>query len=145
TLSLDDGPRALEYLMFCWSEKTLEGLHVPQPKLEDARQRTEERRKSLGLDDKSQDRSDTTDAAEISRLAKLPLFDYDRERKAAAERLGVRAPTLDLVVRNEQARLGLNADGDGLQGSAVTFEDIDPWPEPVDGVELLNEVATTIR
>src|SRR5215831_5283987 len=145
TLKPEDGIDALEYILFSWSEKTLEGLHVPPRDLEEARRRTGERRKSLDLDGGPQSSGDAADNAEISRLAKLSLFDYDRERKAAAERLGVRAPTLDLVVRNEQARLGLDAGDDGLQGTAVTCEDIDPWPEPVDGVELLNELATTIR
>lgn len=34
-------------------------------------------------------------ALEIARLAKLRLADHERERKAAGEKLGVRAPILD--------------------------------------------------
>lgn len=30
-----------------------------------------------------------------------------------------------------------------LQGAALTFDDPDPWPEPVDGAELLDELAET--
>jgi putative DNA primase/helicase len=49
-------------------------------------------------------------------------------------------------VQAERERLGLSDDDDGkLQGSAVSFEEIEPWPEPVNGAALLDEIATTVR
>ena len=87
-----------------------------------------------------------TDAdIEITRLAKLSLLEYDQQRKAAAEKLDVRASILDRLVAAERARLGLAGGDDGLQGSAVTFEEIEPWPEPVNGAQLLNDIASAIR
>jgi hypothetical protein len=40
----------------------------------------------------------TTDAAMIARLAALPHIEYDRQREAAAEKLGCRVGTLDAQV-----------------------------------------------
>ena len=31
------------------------------------------------------------------------------------------------------------------QGHAIAFPEPEPWPEPVDGAALLDEIATTIR
>ena len=42
--------------------------------------------------------------AEIARLAKLSVVQYDRERKAAAEKLKVRPATLDKLRSNERAK-----------------------------------------
>src|SRR5262245_27745064 len=81
--------------------------------------------------------------AEITRLAKLSLVVYEQKRKAAAEKLDVRASILDKLVQAERERQGLK--DDGKQGTTVTFEDIEPWPEPVDGAKLLDDLATTIR
>jgi hypothetical protein len=39
------------------------------------------------------------DAAELERLARMAPFDYERARKAAGERLGVRASLLDVMVK----------------------------------------------
>jgi Protein of unknown function (DUF3631) len=83
--------------------------------------------------------------AEISRLAKLKALEYEQQRKAAAEKLDIRASILDRLVRDERARLGLDGGDDGLQGSAVSFEEIEPWPEPVNGGKLLDDIATAIR
>jgi putative DNA primase/helicase len=86
-----------------------------------------------------------TDAdVEITRLAKLSVLEYEQQRKEAADKLDVRASILDRLVRDERVRLGLDGD-DKLQGSAVSFEEIEPWPEPVNGAELLNDIATAIR
>src|SRR5262249_16509187 len=50
SLKPEDGLKALEYLLFCWSDKALEGLHVPQRELEEAKRRTEARRQHINLD-----------------------------------------------------------------------------------------------
>src|SRR4029077_2122294 len=34
---------------------------------------------------------------------------------------------------------------DNLQGQAVVIEDIEPWTEPVETVQLLNEIESTFR
>src|SRR5262245_38456247 len=60
---------------------------------------------------------DTT--TNLKRLAKLPVIQYEQERKVAAERLGIRAVILDRLVGAERDKLGLEADG--RQGGAVSF------------------------
>jgi putative DNA primase/helicase len=77
---------------------------------------------------------------EISRLAKLGVLDYERERKQAAKQLDLRAPVLDRVVAAER-----NLDGGTKQGRALTLPEPDPWPEPVNGADLLDALSASIR
>ena len=83
-------------------------------------------------------------AVEIARLAKLPAVKYEQERKAAAEALGLRASVLDQLVQAERARPG-GDERDGMQGRAILFPDPEPWPEPVDGAALLDEITATLE
>jgi Protein of unknown function (DUF3631) len=83
------------------------------------------------------------DDAEIGRLAKLSAFDYERGRAEAAKRLGVRAAMLDRLVAAKRSELGFDADG--RQGHAVSLPEPEPWPEPVDGVAVLSDLAAAIR
>ncbi|WP_069262688.1 DUF3631 domain-containing protein [Paraburkholderia nodosa] len=77
-----------------------------------------------------------TDDEAIARLAALPPMAYDRARKHEAAHLKVRPATLDLMVR--QAR------GDAETNEAAPFEEIEMWPEPVDGAALLDDIADTL-
>ena len=83
--------------------------------------------------------SDTTDDTEVKRLAGLSPVLYDRERDDAAKRLGIRAATLDKLVQAARP-----VDDDNKQGHAISFPDPEPWPEPVDGAQLLDAVAEAI-
>jgi putative DNA primase/helicase len=56
----------------------------------------------------------------------------------------VRASILDKLVQGERLRLNPNS-GDGKQGRAISFPEIEPWPEPVNGATLLTEIASAIR
>ena len=81
------------------------------------------------------------DAVELVRLAKMPPLEYDRQREEAAKRLGCRVGTLDVEVAlrrgdSTQARLG---------GDAVLFPKREPWPDAVDGAELLDELVRAFR
>jgi putative DNA primase/helicase len=78
---------------------------------------------------------------EIRRLARLDERKYELERKKAAKLLDIRSSALDDFVaaeRNQDA-------GVHKQGRALEFADPDPWPEPVEGARLLNDLAATIR
>jgi putative DNA primase/helicase len=81
--------------------------------------------------------------AEVERLAKLSILQYEQERKDAAERLNVRASVLDKLVEAERAKSG--AGEDKLQGHAISFPEPEPWLEPVAGAKLLDEIAKAIR
>ena len=79
--------------------------------------------------------------AEIARLAVLPALQYDREREAAAKRLGCRASTLDGLVAQQRGE----AAGAPGQGRPLDLHAPDPWPKPVDGAALLDELAAAVR
>lgn len=75
---------------------------------------------------------------DISRLAAMPPVDYDRIRKSEADRLGLRVGTLDDEVakaRHEKQE---------AKGKTAMFPEIRPWPDAVDGAELLDEINATI-
>ena len=80
-------------------------------------------------------------AAEVARLAALPSLQYDREREAAAKRLGCRASTLDSLVAQQRGEV-VHAPG---QGRPLDLHEPEPWPDPVDGAILLDELAAAIR
>ena len=70
-------------------------------------------------------------------LAKLSPLAYDQRREEEAKRLGVRAATLDKVVR------GYRKVETGEGETAAHFTDPEPWPDPVNGAELLDELVST--
>ncbi|MGH7038370.1 MAG: DUF3631 domain-containing protein [Stellaceae bacterium] len=89
----------------------------------------------------------TADDAEIARLAKLKRLEYERERAAAAEKLGCRTAMLDKLVAAERDKATGRAAGKDAagQGQPLKIADAEPWPEPVDGAALLDSLADTIR
>jgi hypothetical protein len=74
--------------------------------------------------------NDAPDNAEITRLAALPLIEYDRQRKLAAEKLRLRVTLLDAIVA---AKRGNAADA-GKQGRPLEFPEAEPWPTAVNGI-----------
>ncbi len=81
------------------------------------------------------------DDIEIGRLARLSPLEYDRERVDAAARLGLRTRTLDVLVADaKRDKVGVEK-----QGRALLLPEPQPWPEPVNGAELLGEVSAGIR
>jgi putative DNA primase/helicase len=91
--------------------------------------------------EESETRSATDVDNEIRRLAKLSMIDYERERKDAAQRLNLRASILDRLVAAEHAKF----EDDDKQGHAMHLPEPEPWPDPVDGAELLRELSAAIR
>jgi hypothetical protein len=81
---------------------------------------------------------------EIERLAALRPLDYERERGAAANKLGVRVSVLDEEVERVRRRLSPDED-DNLQGQALNLTDIEPWPDAVVGGQLLSDIVAQIR
>lgn len=77
------------------------------------------------------------DEATIQRLVALSPFQYDRERKKVAASLRVRPATLDNKVK--AARKEEETD------TGLVFDDLEPWPDPVNGAALLAEVAATVQ
>lgn len=68
-------------------------------------------------------------SAEIKWLAKLPALEYDRLREPTAKRLGIRLKVLDAEVKAARAENG----------------DTKPWPDPINGSDLLDEICDAIK
>jgi putative DNA primase/helicase len=79
----------------------------------------------------------------IAELAKLTPIEYDQQRETAAGKLGIRVATLDQEVK--QARLANQPQATTTNGTAIFMEEVELWPEPVDGVELLNDLTATFK
>jgi len=81
--------------------------------------------------------------AEVKRLAGLDPAAYETARKDAAARLGWRASVLDAEVQKARPRRAddSQAEDDGASG----IETLDPWPDPVDGASLAEEIRDRLR
>lgn len=73
-------------------------------------------------------------------LAALDPMEYEKRRKEEAKKLGVRAAALDRRIREER-----KTDDDGKGGKGLDLPTPEPWPEPVGGAELLDEVVEVFR
>ena len=65
--------------------------------------------------------------AEVKRLSELSSLDYERIRQAEAQRLGMRVSALDRAIEERRKK------ADEQTKKNQFAEDIEPWPEPVDG------------
>ncbi len=77
-------------------------------------------------------------ATEIRRLAALDPLAYERERKAAARRLGLRAAVLDAAVEAQREGGAPGADRSAEPDAP------EPWPHPVATDALLGELVEAI-
>lgn len=81
---------------------------------------------------------------EIDRLAKLSPIDYERVRAGEGKRLGMRTTVLDAEVEKRR-KAGAGNDNPDRQGRAIDLPEPEPWPEPVDGAELLDDIVAAVR
>jgi len=77
-----------------------------------------------------------SDEEAFDRLAALTPAQYDRVRQAEATSLGIRLETLDAEVAKCRPDVSYDA-----QARAVKLQPVEPWPEPVDGSEVLTQVT----
>lgn len=82
----------------------------------------------------------TTDDAEIRRLAELPLGEYEKRRAAASQQLGYRASILDKAVNAMRHQI----EPENGQGSPLSLPEPEPWPDPIDAAALLNDISLAI-
>src|SRR5437870_1945647 len=75
--------------------------------------------------------------ADIAQLASLTTLEYERVREAKAKELGLRASVLDKEVLKARG----TGEQDDLQGSAILFPEIEPWPEAVKGADVLDAIS----
>jgi hypothetical protein len=79
----------------------------------------------------------------VERLSHLPPHAYDLVREVHARDHGIRVATLDKAVEKRRKKLGVEADD--KQGRALNLPEPQPWPEPVNGAELLEDISAAIR
>ncbi len=77
----------------------------------------------------------------ITKLAGLSPIEYEQQREIEADKLGFRVSVLDKEVGKFKAA----KNGNDMAGSAVLFEELEPWPDPVDTTEVLNELVVAIK
>ena len=75
--------------------------------------------------------------ARLDELAKLDELDYQQQRKDATKELEIRVAVLDdeVAKRREQ----LKDDEEDIEGFKP-FGLLEPWPDPVNGAKLLDEI-----
>jgi hypothetical protein len=86
------------------------------------------------------DALDAATDAELERLASLPPIQYARQREDAAKRLNVPLTWLDKAVTAERAHGKRKG-----QGHELKLVEPEPWPEPVDGREVVRGLMAVIR
>jgi putative DNA primase/helicase len=84
-----------------------------------------------------------TDADTYARLAALSPAEYDRCRETEAAALRIRVKTLDAEV--EQRRRWTGGNDSTVQGRQIDLPETEPWPDPVDGAEVLDTIAKRHR
>jgi putative DNA primase/helicase len=75
----------------------------------------------------------------VVELAALSELKYAVERTTAAKQLGIPVSILDKLVKAQRPR------ADVAQGRAVAFRLVEPWPLPVNGAELLDQLVRIVR
>jgi hypothetical protein len=78
----------------------------------------------------------------IEQLAALPYLQYEIQRKAVAKTFDIRVGILDQYVNRIRPPQEEEVKG---QGAALTFQLLEPWPEPVAGETLVNNMTATIK
>lgn len=71
--------------------------------------------------------------ATVDYLSGLDSLEYEQQRKSKAKELGVRASALDKAVNSQRKK-----DNPDAKGKAMDLRSPEPWPDPINGVELLD-------
>lgn len=92
------------------------------------------------VDNKTSPSEELNSEAELKRLASLPMYEYELCRVSEAKRLGnLRPSILDKLIKPYKVDEEADASGTDM------FAAVEPWDGEVDGVELLDEIASIIQ
>lgn len=83
---------------------------------------------------------DFSEASITKFICSLSEFEYQTQRKKIASTFGFKRDYVESL-RSK----GRKSTEDPAQGVDVLFDDPEPWPDPVDGAELLSEIESMIR
>ena len=88
---------------------------------------------------------EAADNAILDAASRLDAVALSRARKGVATLLRISVTALDAELNSRfKGRLAeAKAEEPALPGQSVTFSRVDPWPDPVDGAELLSEISDT--
>lgn len=81
----------------------------------------------------------------IARLAELSDIAYYRVQQANAEALGIKTAQLDKLVMKERKRQADESMASTEGGSCLIFSEVEPWPDAINGAELLDHMTQTIQ
>ena len=90
---------------------------------------------------------DAVDAAILDAASRLDAIELGRARKSIAALLGTSLSGLDdKLAATVKARIEERTEpgDDGLPGKPLTFDEIEPWPDPVNGADLLTALSDAI-
>jgi putative DNA primase/helicase len=79
--------------------------------------------------------------AVVQRLAKLPPLEYECVRKAEAKTLGIDR----ISVLDDEVKRARGDTEDSSAGQALTFPDVEPWEDSVNGADVLTEIKALCR
>ena len=79
---------------------------------------------------------------ELRRLTELAPIQYDKERRAVAKKLGVRAGAIDKEIESRRQQ---TAEAEGAPGVKALFPPIEPYDGEVNGHELVEAIRRQIR
>jgi hypothetical protein len=84
-----------------------------------------------------------TSESVCERAALLSEIEFADRRLNIIKKLRWKPTLLDKEVYRRRPKT--NEEEEELQGTAVVIADVDPWPEPVDGAALLDELASSVK
>jgi Protein of unknown function (DUF3631) len=88
---------------------------------------------------------EAVDNAILEEALRLNPVALGRARGSIAGLLGVAVGALDVEFAwRNQARKETKPEEEVLPGQALTYPPVNPWPDPVDGAELLTEISATL-
>jgi hypothetical protein len=80
--------------------------------------------------------------AALNRLTKNRPADFERLRSRLKADTHIRVTALEAVMKTAAA--GSDSDAPSRSGQPIEYDEIDPWAEPVEGTEMLAELARAI-
>ena len=76
----------------------------------------------------------------VEKLARMDPLEYDQARGQFAAELKVRVSVLDALITKARAQQAASKNE-----AHFTFEITEPWPEPVSGDSLADDIARTLK
>jgi predicted DNA-binding protein (UPF0251 family) len=100
-----------------------------------------QRRRLSSKDPKAVFEDEMERAIYLEELASLSRLEYERQRDAAAAKLGIRKSVLDKLIHDQRKTI---AEHEKQQQQPRFLDPVTPWAEPVAGADLMKELTGRI-